>query len=154
MTIPLDSFDCALLNLVQKDARMTAEAIGEQIGLSPASVHRRLKRLREEKVILSEVAILNGQMLEKSMTFIVSVEVERERVDLLDAFRKDMKSLPEVQQCYYVTGETDFILIIKVHDMEEYERFTKEAFFDNSNIRRFRTSVVMSEVKAGLGIPV
>ena len=133
---------------------MTAEAIGEKIGLSPASVHRRLKRLREKGVILSEVAILNGQMLENGMTFIVSVEVERERADLLDAFRKDMKSLPEVQQCYYVTGETDFVPIIKVHDMEEYERFTKEAFFDNSNIRRFRTSVVMSEVKASLGIPV
>ena len=154
MSTSLDTFDRALLNLVQKDARMTAEAIGEIIGLSPASVHRRLKRLREKGVILSEVAILNGQMLEKGMTFIVSVEVERERADLLDAFRKDMKSLPEVQQCYYVTGETDFVLIIKVHDMEEYERFTKEAFFDNSNIRRFRTSVVMSEVKAGLGIPV
>ncbi len=154
MSTSLDTFDRALLNLVQKDARMTAEAIGEIIGLSPASVHRRLKRLREKRVILSEVAILNGQMLEKGMTFIVSVEVERERADLLDAFRKDMKSLPEVQQCYYVTGETDFVLIIKVHDMEEYERFTKEAFFDNSNIRRFRTSVVMSEVKAGLGIPV
>ena len=154
MPTSLDTFDRALLNLVQKDARMTAEAIGEIIGLSPASVHRRLKRLREKGVILSEVAILNGQMLEKGMTFIVSVEVERERADLLDAFRKDMKSLPEVQQCYYVTGETDFVLIIKVHDMEEYERFTKEAFFDNSNIRRFRTSVVMAEVKAGLSIPV
>ena len=154
MTISLDNFDRALLNLVQKNARMTAEAMAEQIGLSPASVHRRLKRLREEKVILSEVAILNSQILEKGMTFIVSVEVERERVDLLDAFRKDMKAHPEVQQCYYVTGETDFVLIIKVKDMDDYERFTKEAFFDNSNIRKFRTSVVMSEVKSGLNIPV
>ncbi len=105
MPTSLDTFDRALLNLIQKDARMTAEAIGEIIGLSPASVHRRLKRLREKRVILSEVAILNSQMLEKGMTFIVSVEVERERADLLDAFRKDMKSLPDVQQCYYVTGK-------------------------------------------------
>ena len=154
MSTSLDTFDRALLNLVQKDARMTAEAIGEIIGLSPASVHRRLKRLREKGVILSEVAILNGQMLEKGMTFIVSVEVERERADLLDAFRKDMKSLPEVQQCYYVTGETDFVLIIKVKDMDDYERFTKEAFFDNFNIRKFRTSVVMSEVKADLSVSI
>lgn len=154
MSSEIDAQDRALLALVQQDARMTAEAMGDEVGLSVASVHRRLKRLRSSGIIRREVALLDGKRLGNSMTFIVSVEIERERTDLLDAFRRQMRTFSEVQQCYYITGEADFVLIVKVRDLEHYERFTARAFFDNANVRKFKTSVVLSEVKAGLAIPV
>lgn len=88
------------------------------------------------------------------MTFVVQVTLERERSDLMDAFKKEMKANPIVQQCYYVTGSSDFILILTAEDMEAYDAFTREAFFDNTNIRGFQTNVVMDAVKTGLFVPV
>ncbi|UUP16333.1 Leucine-responsive regulatory protein [Nitratireductor thuwali] len=88
------------------------------------------------------------------MTFIVEVELERERIDLLDEFRRSMARLEEVQQCYYVTGHTDFILIVMAKDMASYEMFSRRIFTENPNIRRFHTNVVVDQVKIGLSVPI
>ncbi|TIO55284.1 MAG: Lrp/AsnC family transcriptional regulator, partial [Mesorhizobium sp.] len=61
---------------------------------------------------------------------------------------------PEVQQCYYVTGEADFILVVTVATMADYEALTRRLFFENNNVRRFRTFVAMDRVKVGLEVPV
>lgn len=65
-----------------------------------------------------------------------------------------MRQSPEVQQCYYVTGSADFMLVVTAPDMATYEDFTRRKFFDNPNIRGFRTSVVMDRVKVGLDVPL
>ena len=154
MNIRLDEFDRKLLAKVQKDCRTPAEQLAQQVGLSTAAVHRRLKRLRDSGYITAEVAVLDPRKLNKSMTFIVSLEVERERLDLLDELKKELNSIPNVQQCYYVTGDYDFILIVKAANMDEFEAFTHQSFFGNTNVRRFKTSVVMSEVKTTLEVPM
>jgi len=86
------------------------------------------------------------------MTFIVMVELERERIDQLDAFRRIVRKEVQVQQCYYVTGEADFTLICTARDMLDFEALTRRLFFENTNVRRFRTSVVMERTKVGLTI--
>ena len=88
------------------------------------------------------------------MTFIVEVGLERERTDLLDEFRRSMLALDEVQQCYNVTGHTDFILIVTAADMTAYEEFSRQVFTDNPNIWRFHSNVVVNRVKAGLQVPL
>lgn len=133
---------------------MIAESIGTQIGLSAAAVQRRIKRLRETGVIAREVAVVDPRALGVDMTFVVTVEMERERIEVLDAFRKQVKSDPAVQQCYYVTGSADFVLVVNCRDMTEFEAFTRRTFFDNGDVRHFTTSVVMDRVKVGLGVPL
>jgi Lrp/AsnC family transcriptional regulator, leucine-responsive regulatory protein len=150
----LDDFDREILRRVQLDARATGEDIGADIGLSAAAVQRRLKRLRKLGVIVAEVAIVNPIAVGQAMTFIVGVELERERADMLDAFRKAARADPNVQQCYYVTGEADFILIVVARDMDDFESFTRRLLFDNANIRRFTTSVVMARDKVGNAVPI
>jgi DNA-binding Lrp family transcriptional regulator len=86
------------------------------------------------------------------MTVIVEVVLERESRMHLDAFKQRMRSAPQVQQCYYTTGEADFILIVVTKDVKEYEAFTQEYFFDEANVSRFNTSVVMDRVKVSLDI--
>ncbi|MBB6186452.1 Lrp/AsnC ligand binding domain-containing protein [Rhodanobacter sp. MP7CTX1] len=88
------------------------------------------------------------------MTFIVGVELERERADMLDAFRKGARADPNVQQCYYVTGEADFILIVVARDVDDFESFTRRLLFDNANIRRFTTNVVTARDKVGNAAPI
>ncbi|OMH27170.1 ArsR family transcriptional regulator [Motiliproteus sp. MSK22-1] len=150
----IDSFDRKILEIVQHSNRTTSEQIAEQVGLSPAAVQRRLKRMREQHIIQADISVVSPRKIGRSMTFVVQVSLERERADLMDAFKKEMKKNKAVQQCYYVTGSSDFILIVTAVDMEGYDRFTRESFFDNTNIRSFQTNVVMDAVKVGLSVPV
>jgi DNA-binding Lrp family transcriptional regulator len=90
----------------------------------------------------------------EAITILVEVHVESERIDLLDATKISLAAAPEVQQCYYVTGDADFVLVITVPTMSAYEALTRRLSFENSNVKRFRTLVVMGRVKVGLTIPI
>jgi len=141
---------------VQRDARATGEDIGAAIGLSAAAVQRRLKRLRQLGVITAEVAVVDPVAVGQAMSFIVGVEMERERADVLDAFRRQARTDPNVQQCYYVTGELDFVLVLVllVRDMDQYRQITRELFFTSDNVKRFKTLVAMDRAKVTLALPI
>ena len=150
----LDAFDVKLLTLVQEDCRQTSEALADKVGLSPTACQRRLKRLREAGVIRREIAVLDPDRLGGRLTVIVEVVLERGRPDIIDDFKRRMRALPEVQQCYYVTGNSDFVLIVVVDDMKAYEAFTQRVLFASKAIQKFQTTVVMDTVKAGLATPL
>ena len=152
--VQLDSLDRHLLKLLQPDARQSAEALADAVGLSTASVHRRLKRLRDAGVIQAEWAILDARKIAPCMTLVVSVEIGMEGAHLCEAFKKKISGFPEVQQVWHISGEMDFVLIMKVRDMEHYQQLTARAFYGDSNVRRFKTSVVLSEVKIGQALPL
>ncbi|MCK0170489.1 Lrp/AsnC family transcriptional regulator [Aliiroseovarius sp. S1123] len=148
----MDDKDLHILRLVQENARLTAETLSERVGLSPAAVQKRLKKLKETGVIEREIAVLSPKKLDRDLTVIVEVILERENRQQLEEFKKKMRTAPSVQQCYYTTGEADFLLILSVRDIKEYEAFTQEHFFDASNISRFKTSIVMDRVKRSLDV--
>ncbi|MEP1329996.1 Lrp/AsnC family transcriptional regulator [Pseudophaeobacter sp.] len=148
----MDDKDLEILRLVQGNARLTADALSAEVGLSAPAVQKRLKRLRDSGVIQKEIAVLSAPKLGREMTVIVEVVLERESRMHLDAFKQRMRAAPQVQQCYYATGEADFILIVVTRDIKEYEEFTQEYFFDESNVSRFNTSVVMDRVKVSLDV--
>ena len=150
----LDKADRRLLAALQEDSRQGLEALAGACGLSVASTQRRLKRLRGDGTIAREVAIVDPLAVGQAMTFVVMVELERERLDQLDDFRRAARAEAQVQQCYYVTGEADFALVCTARDMADFEALTHRLFFENANIRRFRTSVVMDRTKVGLSLPL
>ena len=152
-TSSIDKFDRDILRLVQKSNRLTVEFIGEEIGLSTASVQRRLKRMRENGTILSDVSIVSREVLGRSMTFIIEITMERDNLELVDQFKKDVIKNDIVQQCYFITGNTDCILIVTADSMDGYDHFSRNFLYNNQNIRGFRTSVVMDSTKIGLFIP-
>ncbi len=148
----MDNKDLEILKLMQSNARLTNEALGFEVGLSPPAAQKRLKKLRDLKFIEKEVAVLSSSKLDKNMTVIVQVKLERESGEYLHSFKQKMKSASPVQQCYYATGEADFILVVIVKDIDEYEKFTQDYFFDESNIHRFTSSVVMERTKVSLDV--
>ena len=150
----IDYLDAKILNLVQQNNRLTVEQIGDQVGLSGSACQRRLGRLRKEKVIQSDVAIVDPAKVGKKLTMIIDVTVEREKPDVMAKFKESMRLHPQVSQCYYVTGDKDFILIVNVSDMAEFEAFQNEFCTENPSIGRFSTSVVVNPVKVGLTVPV
>ncbi|MEX6501776.1 Lrp/AsnC family transcriptional regulator [Pseudomonas zhanjiangensis] len=150
----LDHFDRAILAAIQQDASLSQQALGERVNLSPAAVNRRLKKLSADGVVSKTVALLEPARLGYELTVVVEVEVESERLDLLDAMKRSFLNCPQVQQCYYVAGECDFVLIMLVKNMGQYTELTRELFFHNNNVKRFKTLVSMSTVKLGLAVPV
>lgn len=148
----LDVFDIAILNLVQENNQLTSQEIAEKVALSASAVQRRLRRLREERVIVADVSVIAPAAVGNQVTLIVEVSLEREQLHHLEEFEKTVRRLPEIVQCYYVTGRADFVLILNMTSMEEYGEFTKRVFFANPNVKQFYTAVVMDQVKFGMRV--
>ncbi|WP_038013092.1 Lrp/AsnC family transcriptional regulator [Thalassobaculum salexigens] len=149
----LSPLDRTILRLLQDNARERLESIAYETGLSVSTVQRRIRSLRDAGAILSETAQINPATVGYQMTFIILVELERERIDQLDAFRRQARAEPQIQQCYYITGDADFALIALAKDMDDYRDLTHRLFFANQNVKRFRTNVVMDRTKVGMAVP-
>jgi DNA-binding Lrp family transcriptional regulator len=152
--MPLDRFDLAILEHYQRDSQLLAKTLGDAVVLSAAAVQRRLKHLREDGVIERECAVLSPKALGVMVICIVAVDLEREGGEDLDRFRRDMARHAEVQQCYYVTGQADFVLVVLTRDMEAYDAFTREVLTANANVRKFTTQVVLERAKVSLDVPI
>ena len=150
----MDKFDAAILDAIQSNNRLTAEALSQLVCLSADSCRKRLARLRSEGYIDADIAVLNPAKLGRGLLVIVEVALTSERPADLDRFCEKMKAAPEVMQCYYITGNSDFLLILSASDMADYQAFTRRHFFAEENIMKFRTSVVMDRVKTGFSIPL
>ena len=150
----IDKTDITIINALQKNARIGIENLAELTSLSSASVQRRLKALRESGIILREVAIIDPTKVGQLMSFVVLVELERERRDQNDEFVRRVSKETQVQQCYYVTGDADFCLICTARDMNDFEELTQRLFFEDANVRRFRTSVVMGRKKVSMELHI
>jgi Lrp/AsnC family transcriptional regulator, leucine-responsive regulatory protein len=150
----IDSFDRAILAILQKDARTTHREIGEAVHLSASAVNRRIAALEEAGVIAGQVAVVDPAKVGRPITIIVEVSLESERLDLLDAARRRFVDCTAISQVYYVTGEVDFVLVLHVADMAEYEALTRRLFFAEGNVKRFRTLVVMDRAKISLAVDI
>jgi len=150
----LSEIDKTILRLMQENARTRLDDITAEAGASAATVQRRIRHLRATGAIAGEVAIIDPEKVDYAMTFLILVELERESLHQMDNFRRKTKAERQIQQCYYITGEADFALIALAKDMKDYEELTQRLFFDDSNIKRFRTNVVMDRTKVGMTVPV
>jgi len=141
----LDKFDYALLMHLQKDCLTPLRE------LATASVQRRIQKLREHGYITGHTAILDPDKLNQVITIMVEVRVNKTHIADLDLLKQSF-SRPEVQQCYYVTGEADFILILLVPSMSRFQALCDELFHCNSNVEWFKTTVVLDRVKVSLDV--
>lgn len=152
--MPYDRIDARILEIVQKNNRLTSDVIGEMAGLSATACQRRLKRLRSEGIIEADISIVSPKAVGRPIQMLVLVTMERERSDIIDRFKKAIKSSAEIVNGFYVTGDADFVLYVTATNMEEYEEFTRRFFYVNPDIKGFKTMVVLDRVKAGFAIPV
>ena len=145
---PLDRYDRNILAIVQRENQTPHRVIGEAVGLSAAAVTRRLKRLRGSGVIARDTSVVDPGAVGRPLVIIVEVTADSEKLDELDAMRSLFEQCPQIQHCYYVTGECDFVLIFNVRDMAEYEQLTRSLFLEQDNIKRFTTFVAMETIRS------
>jgi len=139
---------------LQRNNRVSSEDLGELVGLSSTGIQRRLKRLRSSGIIEADIAVVSPKAVGRDVMMLVMVSLERERADIIDTFKHSIRTTPEIMSGYYVTGDADFVLVVTTRNMEEYEQFTRQFFYNNPNIKGFKTMVVMDRVKAGFSIPI
>ncbi len=154
MASELDKVDRRILGILQKDARRPAELIGAEVGLSASAVQRRIVRMREDGVILAEVAVVDPKRAGRPLTMIVDVEVERERPELLASLKQWIGAEPCIQEAWYVTGAGDYVLIVVARDVDDFEALMQRLVADNANVRRFQTRVALSTLKRGMLVPL
>lgn len=154
MAAELDAYDRKILAEMQKDATLPQNELGARVNLSAAAVNRRLRRLMEVGAITQCTATIAPAAVGYGLSIITTVEVESEQIDLLDDMKRTFARCPQVQQCYYVAGEWDFVLVLAVKDMDQYNSLTRSLLFGNNNVKRFKTLVAMDRVKVGLTLPI
>jgi len=150
----IDRIDARILNIIQSNNRIGSEELGKIVGLSATAVQRRLKRLRSEGIIEGDVSIVRPKAVGRPVSMFVLVTLERERADIVDRFKQSIRQTPEVMNGYYVTGDADFLLIVTAESMEDYEAFTRKFFYQNPDIKGFKTMVIMDRVKVGFFVPI
>ena len=148
----LDNFDCKIMSEMQIKGLIPLREIGDSVGLSIAAVQRRLKRLVDEGYVRYEV-VISPEKLGVTMTIITEISLHNNQGEHIATFEKKLVN-PNVQQVFKLTGGTDYIIIMKVISLEEYETICAELFSDTSLIKNSRMIVVRDILKSSDYIPM
>lgn len=154
LKMELDKTDRAILALLQQNAQLTIQEIGQRINLSKTPVHERIKRLEREGVIAGYVTLLDKKKLGNRLQIYCQVTLDKQNRDSFDAFDAAIATLPEVLDCCRVSGTFDYLLKLIVPDMDAYNRFYQERFSVIPGIVHISSFFVMAEVKNTTVVPV
>jgi Lrp/AsnC family transcriptional regulator, leucine-responsive regulatory protein len=149
----LDAIDSKILRAVQANCLISADELSETCGASPSTVIRRLKRLRDTGVIREEVAILEPKAVGRPLQMFIGVRLWHDDEKVAAAFIRQMREHPAVMQFYFVTGSTDYIVLISARSMDDYNAFV-QLLVENPRIHFTETNVVINALKVGLKVPI
>ncbi|MEO9944674.1 MAG: Lrp/AsnC ligand binding domain-containing protein [Paraglaciecola sp.] len=150
----LDRIDHKILDMLQSNCRISNVELANQVNLSPTPCLERVKRLEKNGYIDKYVAHLNAKKLNAKLTAYMQVSVENSSTQALNQFNQQVRKLDEVIECSLVAGGFDYLLKIRVQDMETYRKFLGEKFADIKGVTQTFTYVVMEEIKSTHIVPV
>lgn len=154
MNKQLDKKDRQLLQLLQNDARMSNAELARRIDLSPPGLQKRLRRLEEAGVIEQYVTLVDREAVGFDMLCFVQVTLQRHEPQAIDRFRHLVKDMPEVLECYHLTGEYDYLMKIVVRNRKHLEFFLMERLTPVQGMDKIRTSLVLSDIKSTTAVPL
>jgi len=146
-SISLDEKDLAILRLLQQNARVTVKEIADQIHLSTTPVHERIKRLEAGGVIKQYATLIDGTKVKKGLMVICYVSLNQHSKHSGAQFIKLINELPDVVECYSISGEFDFMLKIVTEDMNSYYNFHVNKLSQADNISQVQSVFIMGVVK-------
>jgi Lrp/AsnC family transcriptional regulator, leucine-responsive regulatory protein len=150
----LDRIDTKILRALQLDGRISNLALAEQVGLSPTAVLARTQRLQREGFILGYEARLNPAKLGRGMTVFVEVLLDRTTPNVFDAFKAAVQVHDDIMECHLVAGGFDYLIKLRVADMNAYRDFAGRVLWQLPGVRETRTYAVMEEVKESARLAV
>ena len=144
----LDKTDVKILNILQRDGRITNAGLAKQIGISPPAMLERVRRLEASGVIDRYVAILDREKAGFGLMAIVIVSLSLHQISSLQTVKERLIELEEVLECLQLTGDVDFLLKVAIKDMNSYTAFVNDKLSGIPGIRNIKTSFVLDTLKA------
>lgn len=143
----LDKVDVAILKLLQQNARMTVKELSERVHLSTTPVHERIKRLEQSGVIKQYAALLDNRKVKKGLMVICHISLKQHSKTAGISFIKSIQAMPEVVECYNISGEFDFMLKVVAEDMNAYYDFHVNKLGQVENLGHQQSTFVMGVIK-------
>lgn len=143
----LDQTDINILRILQKDAKKTAKEIAASLNLTISPIYERIRRLEKQGFIKNYVAILDKKLINRSVTTICQVSMRYHNEAFIEKFEEQIQNLDEVQECYHMAGQVDFILKINTEGLEEYHNFVKYKLSKIDNIGILNSTFVLKDIK-------
>lgn len=150
----MDRYDSSILQALQADGRISNVQLAERVSLSESACLRRVRALEESGVIDRYVALLSQQEVGLSGNVFVHIGLQREEESELAAFENAVKAIPEVMECYLMTGEFDYLLRVVVADMADFERLHRDAITRLPGVARVNSSVTIRTVRKKTELPL
>lgn len=150
----LDELDVAILRELQEEGRLSNVELARRINLSPPATHARIKRLDEQGLIRRYVALLDPAKLGYDLMCFISISLQLHQTEELEAFKERISQMPEVLECFHVTGEFDYLLKVVVRNRQELQRLVVERITPLAGVARIYTSLVLTEVKSSTALPL
>ncbi len=150
----MDKFDRGILTHLQRDGRITNVQLANAVSLSESACLRRVRALEEEGLIERYVALLNQKQAGLSGNVFVHIGLHREEQSELAAFELAVQNIPEVMECYLMTGEFDYLLRVVVSDMADFERLHNESLTRLPGVARVNSSVAIRTVQKTTELPL
>ncbi|MCB8878841.1 Lrp/AsnC family transcriptional regulator [Acidisoma cellulosilytica] len=150
----LDEFDIKILRLLQDNARITTQELADRVGLSATPCARRVKRMEDEGLIVNYVTLLDPERLGVGLTVFVNVRLNTQAAKTFAAFEEAIKQLPEIVGCYLLAGNYDYLVHVRVANVEEFRAFIRDRLVTIEGIGETQSSVVLEQTKHTTALPL
>lgn len=154
MTEKLDKVDLQILRKLQENARLTTKELAAQVSLSSTPVFERLKRLEREGYIKKYIAVLDADKLNQGFVVFCNVKLRRMNKDIAMEFTRIIQNIPEVTECYNISGSYDYLLKIHAPNMKYYQEFIINVLGTIDSLGSLESMFVMDEVKHDYGLHI
>lgn len=143
----LDAIDIRILDILQENARITTLELAEQVGLSPTPCARRVKRLEDDGLIERYVTLLNEKKAGMDLSVFISVRLRNQTGETIGRFERSVRSMPEITECYLMSGVHDYLLHLRVADVGALRDFLRNRLVTIEGIAETQSSIVLEKVK-------
>jgi len=151
---PLDHFDRKILATLQVQPSITMSELADTVGLSQTPCWRRMKQMENAGAIAGRAVLLDPQLLGYPINVFAHLRIGKHDEDALEAFEADVRSHPEIVECFSMSGESDYMMRILARSIEDYERFLKKVLLHLPGVSSVNSSFALKTVKLTTDIPV
>lgn len=150
----LDAVDMEILRALQKNARLTTKELAAMVNLSTTPVFERIKRLEQRGYVKGYVAVLDAEKLGRGFVVFCSVKMRRIGREIAEDFARVVRSIPEVTECYNISGSYDYLLKIHAPNMKYYQEFVLNILGNIDHLGSLESTFVMDEIKHDFGLHI
>ena len=152
--IEMDATDRRILTVLQRDGRKTNSDLATDVGLSPSACHRRVQRLEDLGVIRGYVALLDARKLERPTTVFVEITLSGQADEILEAFEREVRKIPDVLECHLMAGSADYLLKVVAQDTDDFARIHRQRLAKLPGVAQMHSSFSLRTVAFTTALPV